>query len=101
MRFAHYLIVESNSNHCIPNVRFLSALTARGTDTLKVSAFVGQDVLNAQETIQLNLLIAHTERNPRTLNVFCARAIIQPTTKAAWFTRIYEGISSQYYGKKW
>jgi len=47
MRLAHYLIVELNSNHRISNVKFLSALTARDTDTLKVFAFVGPDASNA------------------------------------------------------
>jgi len=68
-------------------------------DILKVFTTVGQDVSNAQENIQP--LIAHAERNSGTLNAFCARAIIQPIIKAAWFTRIYEGISFQHYGEKW
>jgi len=52
-------------------VRFLNALTAGGTDTLKVFAFVGRDASNAKEIIQP--LITHTEKNPKTLNAFCAR----------------------------
>jgi len=79
------------------NVRFLSVLTTRDTDTLKVFAFVGRDKSNVQETNQP--LITHAERNPKTLNAFCARTIIQPTTKIVWFTRICEGISFQYYGE--
>jgi len=46
---AHFLIVESNSNHHIPNVRFLNTLTARDTDTLKVFAFLERDASNAQK----------------------------------------------------
>jgi len=75
MRLAHYLIIESNSNHHIPNMRFFNALTARSTDTLKVFAFVGRDVKCIGD---IQLLIAHAERNPRTLNAFCASIIIQP-----------------------
>jgi len=78
-------------------VRFLNTLTAR--DIIKVFAFVGPHVSNAQETIQP--LIAHAERNPRMSNEFHAKAIIQTTTKAVWFTKICEGISSQHYGEKW
>jgi len=33
MRLAHYLIIESNSNHHIPNMRFLNALTTRSRHT--------------------------------------------------------------------
>jgi len=99
MRLAQYLIVEPNSKYRIPNVRFLSALTARGMNTQKVFTFVGPDVSNAQETIQP--LIAHAKKNPRMSNAFCVRVIIQSTTKVVWFTRIREGISSQHYREKW
>jgi len=48
-------------------MRFLNALTAKGTDILKVFAFVGRDASNVQETIQP--LTIHAEKHPKMLNV--------------------------------
>jgi len=96
---AHFSIAESNLNHHISNVRFLNALSARGTAIQKVFALVRREASNPQEAIQPS--IVHAGRNPRTLNACCAKATIQPTTKAVWLLRIYKGIFSQHYGEKW
>jgi len=45
----------------------------------KIFVLVGRDASNAQETIQP---IIRAGRNPGKLNAFCARATIQPITKA-------------------
>jgi len=94
MKLGHFLIVESNSNHHTKR-EIPQCINCQSYGHTKSFCF-RRDVSNAQETIQP--LITHTERNPRTLN---ARIIIQLITKGAWFTRVYEGISSQHYGEKW
>jgi len=74
-------------------MRLLNALTAKGTDILKVFAFVGRDASNVQETIQP--LTIHAERHPKMLNV---RGQSSSPLQRLYGLRICEGI---FYREKW
>jgi len=98
MRLAHYLIVESNSNDRIPNAKFLSALTARGIDTLKVFAS-GRDVSNAQETINPTINYPRRKKSKDIKCILCESN--HPSNyKGCMVHKDLLGIPSQHYEEK-